>query len=75
MQRRHTLTLPTTLQKKKNCAQLYKKPPTTTTTTTVHARIKFCVNFVHYFQVCICYQWLHHVSAFPNAYITFPGHK
>jgi len=34
-----------------------------------------CVNFVQYFQVCICYQGLNHVSAFHNAFVTFPVGK
>ena len=34
--------------------------------------LHFCVNFVQYFQDCIRYRGLHHASAFPKAYVTFP---
>ena len=41
----------------------------------VHARVQFCVNFEHYFQIYICYLGLYHVNAFANAYVAFPGRR
>jgi len=39
---------------------------------TVHDRDKFCIAFYALFKVRICYQGLHHVNAFHNAWEMLP---